>query len=98
MAFSPVRRDAQKDALASMVKALRREVHHLTTADLGTHGQILWQQMYNRLQWEEASDGRASIAAILEHERRRRTAIPSAWLRSITRLRESSAMVRTLLA
>jgi WD40 repeat protein len=100
MAFSTaVHRDVQKDALASIAKALRREVHHLTRADLGTHGQIFWQQMYNRLQWEEAPDGRPSlIAALLEHERRRRTALPSTWLRSVTRLRDSSAMARTLLA
>ena len=96
---STVQRDAQRVALESFADALRREVHHLPDADLGAHPEILWQQLHNRLQWTGKPDGQPSLlGALLERERKRRTATSRAWLRSVTRLRESSAMVRTLVA
>src|SRR6185503_688671 len=92
------RRSAQREALASFADALRREVHHLPQADLGAHAEILWQQMHNRLQWEPPDKSPSLTAELLARERERRTASGSAWLRSITRLRESSSMTRTLAA
>ena len=74
--------------MEAFAKALVREAHNLRRRP-----DLLWQQLYNRLQWAEGgvSD------QVLEPELAGRTK-PGArpWLRSLTRLGESQALIRTL--
>ncbi|MBU0491884.1 MAG: WD40 repeat domain-containing protein [Chloroflexi bacterium] len=69
--------------LKSFSRALAREAHVLTRQP-----DLLWQQLYNRLQWEGEE-----VEARLAPERERRTA---PWLRLRLAPRESSALLRTL--
>ena len=59
---------------------------------LRRHPGLLWQQLHNRLQWEDEP-----VRAVLEPEFERRS-VPGAspWLRTRTRSRESEALLRTL--
>jgi WD40 repeat protein len=67
--------------------ALRREAHRLTHRP-----DLLWQQLFNRLQWEDAR-----VVKILEPELERRSGVSARpWFRTKTRFRESKALVRTL--
>ncbi|MGD8239650.1 MAG: hypothetical protein PVH68_13910, partial [Armatimonadota bacterium] len=74
-------------ALAAFRRALAREMHVLRRDP-----ELLWQQLYNRLQWEDEP-----IRAVLAPEFERRSA-PGAtpWLRTRMPFRESEALVRTL--
>jgi WD40 repeat protein len=73
--------------LAAFRRALGREAHNLMRRP-----DLLWQQLYNRLQWED--DG---VGEIVERERSRRTASGSKpWMSMKTPFRESEALVRTL--
>lgn len=67
--------------------ALVRESHNLMQRP-----DLLWQQLYNRLQWEEEP-----VPAVLRPEYERRTT-PGAtpWLRTRTPFRESEALIRIL--
>jgi len=73
--------------LATFRRALAREMHVLRREP-----GLLWQQLYNRLQWEGEP-----VRALLEPEFERRS-VPGAapWLRTRTRSRESQALIRTL--
>jgi hypothetical protein len=73
--------------LAAFHQALAREIHVLRR-DPG----LLWQQLYNRLQWEDDP-----LPASLEPEFERRSVSgASPWLRTRTGSRESHALLRTL--
>ena len=73
--------------LAAFRRALAREMHALRH-----HPRLLWQQLYNRLQWEDGQ-----VRAFLELEFERRSVLgASPWLRTRTRTRESDALLRTL--
>jgi WD40 repeat protein len=75
-------------ALAAFRRALGREAHNLMRRP-----DLLWQQLYNRLQWEEDAVGK-----ILAREHSSRTASASKpWMSIRTPFRESEALVRTLL-
>ena len=53
---------------------------------------LLWQQLHNRLQWEDEP-----VVALLAPEYERRSAPGAApWFRTRTRSRESEALIRTL--
>ena len=79
--------DPRLDALRACGKALRREAHTLTKRP-----SLLWQQLYNRLQWEEGA-----LPGILAPQLSRRSAPGAApWLRNKTRLRESDSLRFTL--
>ena len=68
-------------------RALVRESHNLMQRP-----DLLWQQLYNRLQWEEEP-----VPAVLQPEYGRRTTPSSApWFRTRTPFRESEALIRTL--
>jgi len=68
-------------------RALVRESHNLMQRP-----DLLWQQLYNRLQWEEKR-----VLAVLAPEFARRTAPGTTpWLRTRTPFRESKALIRTL--
>ena len=74
-------------ALSGFSRALGRETHVLTL-----YPTLIWQQLFNRLQWE----GRC-VAGLLEGERERRsgpTATP--WIRARTPLGESPTLIRAL--
>jgi len=77
----------QNIVLKAFSRALTREAHVLTDEP-----DLLWQQLYNRLQWE--GEG---VKQTLASELTRRCA-PGArpWLRLKTPYRESEALIRTL--
>ena len=79
--------DERGQVLEAFAKVLRRESHNLRERP-----ELLWQQMYNRLQWEEEP-----VSRLLELERHSRSAPGSApllWTK--TRLRESETLRFTL--
>ena len=73
--------------LAAFSRALTREVYVLTQ-----YPDLLWQQLYNRLQWE-GEDVKQVLAPDLA-ERSMSGARP--WIHLFTRLRESDALIRTI--
>jgi WD40 repeat protein len=76
----------QSAVLKAFARALGRESHVLTQ-----HPDLLWQQLYNRLQWEENEMGQ-----ILAPELARRSAGSARpWLRLSTPYRESRSALRT---
>jgi WD40 repeat protein len=76
----------QLNVLQAFSRALNREAHVLTN-----HPDLLWQQMYNRLQWEE------EVKCLLESERVRRSgSCTRPWLHRRTPFRESAALIRIL--
>ena len=79
--------DPRLEALEAFSRAWRREAHVLSERP-----GLVWQQMYNRLQWE----GDPTIG-LLEPQLRGRSA-PGAtpWIRTRTRPRESDALRLTL--
>ena|SRR5712691_11250049 len=84
--LAPAGRRATLEAFA---RALKREVHVFLERP-----HLLWQQLYNRLQWEEEPVPQL-LAPELAH---RSTPGATAWLRTRTPFRESGALVRTLVA
>ena len=79
--------DRRLKALTVVDRALRRESH--VARD---HPEILWQQLYNRLQWEKASLPGVLVPALAK--RTRSGGAP--WLRTRTPFRESGNIARTL--
>ena len=73
--------------LVSFSRALAREAHVLTRQP-----DLLWQQLYNRLQWEGEE---VAQALALEMPRRSAPGVRP-WLRLKTPYRESEALIRTL--
>jgi WD40 repeat protein len=73
--------------LEAYQRALRRETHVVTARPY-----LLWQQLYNRLQWEDECVEKR-IAS--QRERRRRSGEP-AWFRTRKPAPESGSLVRTL--
>ncbi len=82
----------QKEVLKSLKQVLSQERHNLLEWP-----EILWQQMYNRLQWvdEEGKDGPVTKTIEPEFEKR---ITPGArpWLHNKCRFRESEALVMVL--
>jgi WD40 repeat protein len=79
--------EEQKTTLSAFAQALQREVHVLQDRP-----DLLWQQLYNRLQWEDEPITRLLIPEI-EH-RCKPGAEP--WLKNQIPPRESKALIRTL--
>lgn len=78
---------AHRAVLEAFAQALGREVQNLSSRP-----DLLWQQLYNRLQWEEQP-----VPRVLAPELARRTALGAPpWMRTRTRFREAGALVRTL--
>ncbi len=73
--------------LRAFARALNREIHNLQRCP-----ELTWQQLYNRLQWEDEP-----VPQLLAPELERRSA-PGAtpWLWTRAPLPESGALVRTL--
>jgi WD40 repeat protein len=89
MTRSPVSASSEDPGavLAAFSRVLAREEHVLRHSP-----ELLWQQLYNRLQWE---DDPVRSLLVPEFERR---SVPGAspWLRTRTPPRESEALIRTL--
>jgi len=80
-------REDQKVMLRAFARAIDRETHVLS-AEPG----LLWQQLYNRLQWDPAP-----VPNILANEFAQRTASSARpWLHTRVPFRESTALIRTL--
>ena len=77
----------RRDILVAFSRALQRETHVLQD-----HPDLLWQQMYNRLQWEGEEVGQVMASELA----RRSTPGARPWLRLNTSHREAQALVRTL--
>jgi len=77
----------QISVLKAFSRALTREAHVLTQQP-----DLLWQQLYNRLQWE----GENLKEALAPELAQRSTPGARPWLRLDTPLRESEALIRTL--
>jgi WD40 repeat protein len=88
----PTARSDHRRVLEAFAKVLGREAHNLTRWP-----ELLWQQLYNRLQWADGLRGTGVITPVLAPELEERSR-PGArlWLHSLTRFRESEAVVRTL--
>jgi len=96
-------RAAQRQALKAFSRNHTRELHLLLAIDLGRFSQVVFQQLYNRMQWEgvvapadndhvAAATGRARrpLAARLERAFVRRSAAAAPhWRHAVTPLRES---------
>ena len=87
MDSSLVAPDTQTNILQAFSRALRREAHVLTQEP-----DLLWQQMYNRLQWEGKQVKKRLVRELAERK------MPEAklWVRMKTPHRESGALVRTI--
>ena len=77
----------QSKTLKAFSRALNREAHVLTSQP-----DLLWQQLYNRLQWE----GEEVEARLVPEWEQRSRPLVTPWIRSATAFRESAALVRTL--
>jgi WD40 repeat protein len=78
--------DNHKTVMKAFSLALKREAHVLTQFP-----SLFWQQLYNRLQWDE------NFNQILAPElRQRSTPGTGSWLRLKTNYRESQTLIRTL--
>ncbi len=87
MAAQVLNRSDQRTVLRAFSRSINREAHNLAQWP-----DLLWQQLFNRLQWEKEP-----VAEMLGPELERRTAPGAApWLRRRTRTRESEALIRTL--
>jgi WD40 repeat protein len=78
---------ARREAVAIFARSINREAHVLRDRP-----DLVWQQLYNRLQWEPEP-----VSRTLAGELARRSA-PGAtpWMKLLTPLRESQSLVRTL--
>ena len=79
--------DDRQPVLEAFTRGLRREAHVLSRRP-----ELLWQQLYNRLQWEGVP-----LSPLLQRElARRETRNSTAFLRISTRSPESDSLVRRL--
>ena len=85
-------RTEQRRVLGAFGEVLAREAHNLTR-----HPDLLWQQMYNRLQWIGRPEKDGILTRVLASELAERSN-PRArlWLHALTSFRESEALIRTL--
>jgi WD40 repeat protein len=79
--------DEQKIILQAFSRALNREAHILTNRP-----DLLWQQLYNRLQWEVEPVQKSLVAEF----QRQTTPNAKPWIRTRTNPQESGALSRTL--
>lgn len=77
----------QCEVLDAFSKALQRETHNLKE-----NPELLWQQMYNRLQWE----GDAVLEELKPALQERSRADARPWFRCDTPFRESQSLLRTI--
>jgi len=81
-------RTEKKTVLEAFGKTLRQELHNLRERP-----EILWQQLYNCLQWVDDEEGDRSVSQVIASEFKKRTSPGGRpWLHLKTRLRESTSL------
>ena len=79
----------QKEVLTAFRRSLSKERHNLLERP-----DILWQQMYNRLQWADGDDKDGPVESVIEPEFEKRTAPGAgAWMHNKCRTRESEELI-----
>jgi len=95
----------QRRVLEAFSRDHTRELPNLLAADLDESPQFVFQQLYNRLQWDAGEVAAAGplaadtgpLAALLAPAfARRSVAGAPLWLHAVTRRRQSAGLVRTL--
>ena len=82
----------QSAVLQAFSKALDREAHVLTR-----HPDLLWQQMYNRLQWEDGKQKDGSVSKVITPVFKSRASPGTkTWFHNKCRVLESDAFIRIL--
>ena len=89
---SETARRARRVTVEAFGQAVNRELHILQAADLEALPTLVFQQLYNRLQWT-LPEGAARRAA--DEAARRAAADRPTWLHLRTRLSESESLIRT---
>jgi WD40 repeat protein len=91
--MQPVNRsEEQLEVLTVFRRVLGQELHNLSEWP-----EILWQQMYNRLQWVDDEGGKRPVSQVITLEFQKRTSPGTKpWLHLKSRLRESSALLLVL--
>ncbi|MBN2846904.1 MAG: hypothetical protein JXP72_00435 [Coriobacteriia bacterium] len=84
-------RKQQRLVLEPVADALGREAHRLLLSP-----ELLWQQLYNRLEWDDDAGDARPLGIVLKREREARDRHGRSWLRLTTPPRESSVLRRTL--
>ena len=79
----PVQAQGQKNILAAFAKNLQRESHVLKDRP-----DLLWQQMFNRLQWEPEPLRSLLESAVDQRE--------GQWTKRFSEIHESKALIRTI--
>ena len=83
-------RSEQKIVLEAFGKVLGQELHNIKERP-----DILWQQMYNRLQWVDGEKGNGLVSKVIAPEYDGRTSPGTRpWLHNLCRIRESEAFIR----
>lgn len=88
-------RSDQRAVLERFSRDFNREMHNLQERP-----DIIWQQMYNRLQWSDAtsnSDGPVAQTIESEYARRRTGSVKRPWFHNLKKTKESESTVRILL-
>lgn len=81
----------KKIVLEAFRKTLGKELHNLMVWP-----DILWQQMYNRLQWEDEEDKDGPVSSIIAPESKKRIHLDTnPWFHQINRTVESESVIRT---
>jgi len=93
LAESLMNRFEQEKVLKAFRKTLLQELHNLKE-----HPELLWQQIFNRLQWVDKEKEGGAIKKIIEPEfRKRKTNSLKPWAHNIIRTRESEAILMTFI-
>ncbi len=85
-------RKEQSEVLRAFRRALSQERHNFKNRP-----EILWQQMYNRLQWLDGEEKDGPVTKVTSPEFEKRTA-PEAkpWLHNKCKIMESEALIMVL--
>ena len=85
-------RHDQRIVLEAFSRDFNRELHNLRERP-----DILWQQLYNHLQWADGEEGEGPVSTVIAPEFKRRIAPgASPWLHLLNQTLESEALLRTL--
>jgi WD40 repeat protein len=85
-------RSDRKAVLEAFRKTLGQELHNL-----GERPEILWQQMFNRLQWVDSMDSEGPVSRVIASEFKKRISLGAKhWFHNLCRTRESEAFIMIL--
>ncbi len=87
-----MKRNEQKIAITTFRRALSQERHNLLERP-----EIIWQQMYNRLQWADGEEKTVPVTQVIAPEFEKKTALGARpWLHNKFRTSESEALIMVL--